>query len=128
MDRVKPTSRPELLRFLAIIYYTGIVKLPSKADYFLSNVGVLPAHHAIKLSRNRFEYIWRNVHTSFTANSPLDEGNDAADSDVEDLLEDDVVDEVDEDVDNEDDSDDEGVLDTPVPIWYESIKYFIYIM
>ena len=129
-DRVNPVTRPELLRFLAIIYYMGVVRLPSKADYFLASDGVLPVHHVLKLSRKRFDYIWRNVHTSFKPNSPLDEGNDAANSDAEELLEDVQVVVVNDGVDEDDEVDEEGeeeaLLNTPAPLWYDTIKGFIY--
>ena len=72
-DRVKPISRSELCRFLAIIFYMGVVRLPSKEDYWVVDDDVLPTHHTLKLHYTRFHYVWRNFHTSFDENSTLDE-------------------------------------------------------
>jgi hypothetical protein len=82
-DKVMPVTRVELFRSLAVINYMGMVKLPAKSDYFLSDDSVLPVHHTIHLSRERFKYIWRNVHTAFKRFGRLDEGDDTRDSGAE---------------------------------------------
>jgi len=66
-NKIRHVGRPEMLRFLAVIYYMGIVKLPAKKDYWRdSQSTVWPTHPVCgHISRALFEYIWRNVH--FTA-------------------------------------------------------------
>ena len=75
---LQDVSRAELLRFFAIYYYMGIVKLPNKRDYWKGGTDDLwPSHYpCLKLNRTRFEYIWRNLHLVKPTNDmPLDDTN-----------------------------------------------------
>jgi hypothetical protein len=53
----------DILRFLAIYYYMGIVKLPYRRDYWKQADDFWPMHQpCLCLARNRFDYIWRYLH------------------------------------------------------------------
>jgi hypothetical protein len=66
-NKRKRVGKAEMLRFLASIYYMGLVQLPAKEDYIgTEGSSVWPNHHAIQLDRPMFEYIWRNFHMTAT--------------------------------------------------------------
>src|SRR5210317_654937 len=53
----------EILVFFAIYYYMGIVKLPAKKDYWRWSNDIWPSHPIAKqMRRDRFCYIWSNIH------------------------------------------------------------------
>ena len=95
-------TRAELLRFFAIYYYMGIVRLPNKKDYWRGGTeDVWPIHAVCRsLSRTRFEYIWRNIHLTPSTEAD-DETNINEEPGPEDMLEEDfsveAVEEQDED-------------------------------
>ena len=50
----------DICYFLAMYYYMGIAKLPSKTDYWRSDHNFWPIHPvAQNISRDKFAYIWR---------------------------------------------------------------------
>ena len=81
-----------MYHFLAIIYYFGIVRLPSKRDYWSSDE-YMPQHKvcdALGMNRDRFEFIWRH----FKVSKPVTEDHENDDQidldnndDEEDLIE-----------------------------------------
>jgi hypothetical protein len=79
-----PVNGADILRFLAVIAYMGVVLLPSVVNYFVDDHPILPSHPTIQLSKVRFFYIWRNIHLSYTS------GGDS-DDDEEDLQSNDQV-------------------------------------
>jgi hypothetical protein len=101
--RLQPVDSSDVLRFLAIYYYIGIVKLPCKRDYWREPGTFWPTHPTcLTLTRRRFEYIWRYLHLT--------------EQDV--LIEEDI--EVDEEVEGIDrldgeanDDEDEEILEDP---------------
>lgn len=62
--QLKNIERKDILRFLAIYFYMGLVKLPSKKDYWRAGESAVWPVHPIfaHMPRVLFEYIWRNVH------------------------------------------------------------------
>jgi len=121
-SRRKKVTKSTILRFFAIIYYMGVVRLPSKEDYFeaTEDDDFWPEHPAIKLSYSMFRYMWRNFHMTYH-NDSSDEGDIGRDDDV--------------DEDFEDESDDPDVTDDPEPPlagnapetqpWYHKVKDFM---
>ena len=96
----------EMIQFFAIIQYLRIVQVPSKEDYWSSNV-ILPVHSVVEgTSRKRFEEIWRNLH--FQSNT----SRNVSDPDI-------------------DDSELSIHLDLPSDnmiekkLWFDKIKYFV---
>jgi len=58
LRRFRKVTRDEILRFISIIMYMGLVRMPCKDDYFKTNAETIwPAHKAIHLSESRFRYI-----------------------------------------------------------------------
>ena len=124
----QPVNRAELLRFLAIYYFMGLVRLPSRKDYWKgSQDGFWPLlQPCLTLSRLRFEYIWRNLH--FIGGTPLPDEEDDVDEES-----DDDVDGLEEITHNEEELEDEGD-DIPDPedganveetSWYKKVGYFL---
>ena len=62
-SRYKEVKDEEMFKFFAAITYMGVVRLPSKEDYFDDRFG---KHPTIHLSKTRFLYIWRAFHTCYT--------------------------------------------------------------
>jgi Transposase IS4 len=83
----------EILWFLAIYYYMGVVRLPARSDYWrhsCSRSRWYPVHTVVtKMTRYRFEYIWRNLHLSaggeVSAKDAEEEDEDAEEEDEDDL-------------------------------------------
>jgi hypothetical protein len=62
----------DILRFLAVYYYMGVVKLLYRRDYWRQADDFWPVHQpCLTIARNRFDYIWRYLH--MTAVEELDE-------------------------------------------------------
>ena len=62
-SRLLTVGRAEMLQFFAMYYYMGLVRLPSKCDYWRD--GELPVwpHHPITahITWRKFDYIWENM-------------------------------------------------------------------
>ena len=61
-----PLDRSSMYHFIAILYYMGISKLPSKRDYWTTKQW-MPYHplvHELGMTRDRFLFIWRHFHVS----------------------------------------------------------------
>lgn len=85
-----PISESNIYQFLAILYYFGLVVLPSKSDYW-STREWMPHHpivHEHGFTRARFEFIWRHFHPSYDETelddpeTTLDEEDNAEDERV----------------------------------------------
>lgn len=111
-SQYKPVNRAEILRFMAILTYMGVVKLPAKTDYWPSvDDDWWPTHPAIRLKKTRFLYIWRTFHTAYRPadRMPQAEEEEEEFSDAEeDIFEDAVDSDVDVEGDSSDSSSDEG--------------------
>ena len=58
----KPISAPDILVFFSLIFYMGVVRLPTKTDYWNSN-GMWPIHKVLScMSYQRFQVIWCNIY------------------------------------------------------------------
>ena len=125
-----------IYQFIAIIYYMGIVQLPSKDDYW-STDPMMPSHDLCNqcgMSRNRFRFLWRYFH----CNHPLEddfEGNDVEGEDtfVEQVMERVLADQEEEEEDDDThDSDGRTLQDDElqkknknVSLWFDKLEPFI---
>ena len=78
----------EMYHFLALLYYFGIVRLPSKRDYW-STDDYMPSHKIAKdldMSRDRFTFMWRFFHVGDLGDDD-NEASQANDVDNEELIE-----------------------------------------
>jgi hypothetical protein len=118
----KKVDKAEILKFLATICYMGVVVLPAKTDYFVGpDHPILPIHHAIKLSLKRFEYMWRNFHTSYKAGN---NGEDIMDDNVEDDVDDsDLTDTVEHPPLEA--GEDEDTIPVDLPQWVDTVSDFM---
>ena len=58
----KRVTNAEILAFLAMYYYMGLVKCSSRADYWKRDIN-WPHHPPTdEISRNRFDFVWRHIH------------------------------------------------------------------
>jgi hypothetical protein len=65
--KVHPVDEADILRFFAIFFYMGIVRVPAKKDYWRGASSFWPVHQpCLSLPRTRFEYIWRYIHLTET--------------------------------------------------------------
>jgi Transposase IS4 len=138
-SRLQPEKRQEvtesdILRFIAAISYMGVVRLPSKRDYFkASPTTIFPQHHTIMLTRTKFEYLWCNFHIEYDPGQDDDddkEGDgDDPDEDDDDELED-LIFETDpeEDANDDDAEEEEEEEEAPQqapPMWYSKVQSFV---
>lgn len=76
-------------QFLAMLYYMGVVQLPSKDDYW-STHPLMPSHelcNELNMTRNRFRFMWRHFHLNFPHDDDFDEETDGNDDDDDDHME-----------------------------------------
>lgn len=68
-----PTNKEEIMRFLALIGWMGLVKLPAIRDYWRKDeLYGLPLARKI-MPRNRFELLLKFLHSSNNAEAPNDD-------------------------------------------------------
>ena len=78
----RPFTMGEMYHFLAITYYMGVVRLPSKDDYWSTNKW-MPSHPICTkfgMHRMRFKFLWRHLHVEC---DDEDNDNDSAAGDSE---------------------------------------------
>lgn len=109
---------PDIFHFYSMVYYFGLVRLPSKENYWANHdLDILPAHpvcHARKMTYRKFVYLW----THFYGVDPRSVGHDDVDDPVPDMV--DVTgdgpwcngDDVDTESDDEDANAEEDVPDS----------------
>jgi hypothetical protein len=74
----------DICYFLAMYYYMGIVRLPSKDDYWRSDHSFWPVHPpALNIRRDKFMYIWRNLHFQGGTSEPDEEADIEEDGEEE---------------------------------------------
>ena len=76
----------EIIYFLVVIMYMGVIRLPNKRAYW-STHHLMPTHPMIittGLTRHRFEYIWRNFHLTAEKEEGLDPVEEAEAAEVPD--------------------------------------------
>lgn len=87
----EPVTAQEVLKFLAIYYYMGLVRLPARRDYWRTVDRTWPEHRVPReLSRDRYDYIWRYLHLCAEEIQEVDEEEDDDDSDAHDDVDDDA--------------------------------------
>ena len=77
-----PFTRATMYHFLALVSYFGMVKMPSRRDYWSTHY-LLPRHRIateLGMTRNRFDFLWRHFH----CNTPQQQDSDDDDYDSED--------------------------------------------
>eukprot|EP00977_Amphora_coffeiformis_P007696 scaffold1690_cov182-Amphora_coffeaeformis.AAC.53 len=120
-------TRAEILRFFAIYYYMGLVKLPNKRDYWRGGGDNLwPTNlPCLSMTRDRFAYIWRNIHLVGATEEADDEDQDVDEDEDDDFDEpEDIVEEAESPVSPQGDEreDVEEEYDTK---WYEKARLFL---
>ena len=96
-------KRQDILRFFAVYFYMGVVRLPYKRDYWSSDLRFWPVHSVTQsMSRDCFEYVWKNIH--MVEVESVDEEVDVNENGGDEEDDDKTDDEIESD---EDDSDDE---------------------
>ena len=88
-----PFTHSCVYQFIAILYYFGIVRLPSRRDYWSSNQN-MPTHRItsdLGMTRERYDFLWRHFHISGApdddvSSSRPEEDEEGAEED-EDLVE-----------------------------------------
>ena len=114
-----------IYHFLALLYYFGIVKLPSKSDYWSTHswMPIHPIATAFGMSRNRFQFLWRHFHIDDT------ESGDAEDiAGDEEETEEDLVELSLERVQREQEMNEENNIDNDKQkkiVWYEKLAFLI---
>ena len=136
-----PITVSNMYHFFAMMYYFGIVEMPSKSDYW-STRQWMPLHPIVKefgMTQRRYEFIWRHFHPSFDSveEESLDkEEEEEESSDVvndEDFitigLERIQLDEENNDVSNQDEEEDQVNEDEQASnkkkVWYEKLTWII---
>ena len=135
----RPINISYIYQFISIIYYNGIVRLPSKEDYW-SNEPLMSTHDLciqLGMSRNRFRFLWRFFHCNFPIETDFDEVEQSdvgggANEEEETVMVQQVIERVQreqEEDDNEDEIfDDGGAIDqnrTKQSVWFNKLEPFI---
>mmetsp|Transcript_17478 Transcript_17478/g.39452 ORF Transcript_17478/g.39452 Transcript_17478/m.39452 type:complete len:139 (-) Transcript_17478:778-1194(-) len=78
-----------IYHFLALLYYFGIVKLPSKKDYWSTHswMPIHPIANAFGMSRDQFQFLWRHFHIDDTESGDAEDILDDEEGGEEDLVE-----------------------------------------
>jgi hypothetical protein len=107
-------------------YYMGLVKLPSKRDYWHSGPNsIWPSHvPVLSISRAKYEYIWRNIHLVRNT-TPDDEEDIDEDEDPEEDLTGDAEDDEEEDEEEEREDDIPRQLPPETEEWYEKARLLL---
>lgn len=123
-SQFEPVTRAEILRFFAIYYYMGLVKLPCRRDYWRGGTDDMwPSHQVcLSMTRARFEYIWRNIHFVGGVADEADEELDI-DEDAETSLEEE--DESEDYAQNEPENGEEDEEQECDQRWYKKVALFI---
>ena len=80
----RPWTSSCVYHFLAIIYYFGLCRLPSKVDYW-STDPYMPVHKIMSdlgMTRDRFKFLWRHFHV-FQEEEIVEEDEDVGDDDFD---------------------------------------------
>ena len=133
-----PISEADIFHFLAILYYFGLVVLPSKSDYWSTNEW-MPHHpivHENGMTRARFEFLWRHFHPSYDEaiedpEATLDEEDENAEEDeridigLERVQRDQQADETKDDDNEEDENDNNEDTQQSKKGWYDKLAFVI---
>ena len=90
----KQFTAETIYHFIAILYYFGVVKLPSKVDYWDVQSIWMPSHPICNvngMTRARFEFLWRHFHCNHSTAEDFEEiVDDSEELDDEELVETDL--------------------------------------
>ena len=119
-------TRQDILFFFACYYYMGYCRLPARRDYWVERQpnSCLPSHWINgQFSRNKFEYVWRNISLdSAVASEEFDQsvevGNDG-EFEPEEEVEEVLVETVEEEDDDDNNDDDESKKDDEQNEYFE---------
>ena len=129
-------TQSNLFQFFAILYYFGIVVLPSKSDYW-STTEWMPQHSIVSefgMTRRRFEFIWRHFHPSFESSDDTEDERKEEEEEEEDTIEEALVSigfervqrEQDDNMEsNEYDENTEPPQQSTKKVWYEKLTFMI---
>ena len=118
-----------IYHLLAMLYYFGICRLPTKPDYW-STDPYMPKHplaHELGMTRDRFAFLWRHFHVYIPDNTyddddNVDGGDDEEDEElVEQGLERVQREQEEELVDDESQEDNEETT----KVWFEKIQHLV---
>jgi len=83
-----PYDNSSVYHLFACLYYMGIVKLPSKSDYFCDS-GYWPYHPVMRelgMTRDRFTFLWRHLHLSTVDMSAVEAEEAMAEQEMRDSV------------------------------------------
>ena len=84
----RPITSSCIYHFIALIYYFGLVKLPSKRDYWNRSSNYMPIHPIAKelgMNRDRFLFLWRHIHIGEISTEDIEPDEKDDDDDDEKL-------------------------------------------
>ena len=122
-----------MYHLFAIIYYFGLVVLPSKRDYWVNTEWMTshPIVEELDMTRERFEFLWRHFHPSYDSNEADVPEGDKSDTDederVEIGLERVVRDQAEMMASDDEDVDDEATSQqsSTKKVWYEKLTFMV---
>ena len=82
----RPSTLACIYQFLALLYYFGIVYLPSKEEYW-NTEKYMPTHaiaSELGMPRNKFKFLWRHFHVHIPDDSCTSEDGSNVDCDSDD--------------------------------------------
>ena len=126
----RPFTIACMYHFLAILYYFGIVRLPSKRDYW-ADEKYMPQHLITKelgMSRDRFNFLWRHFHVSSDDLDEVEEVNESETENeelVEQTIERVVRNQDDGDFFEEEQTEEEINLPVQEAVWFSKLKAII---
>ena len=130
----RPFMKSCIYQFIAIIYYMGIVKLPSKDDYW-STHPMMPTHvlcNQCGMTRNRFRFLWRYFHTNHPIEDDYESEATETRHDNDGLMVEQVMERVQIEQEGNDNDNDHDTETVPVPppsdkvaVWFEKLEPLI---
>ena len=88
----RPITSSCVYHFIALLYYFGMVRLPSKRDYWNHSSRYMPTHSIcseLGMTRDRFMFLWRHIHVGEINAEDIDsdEEKEEKEDDADDLME-----------------------------------------
>eukprot|EP00957_Ditylum_brightwellii_P012230 923950-Ditylum_brightwellii.AAC.1 len=85
-----PITHANIYHFIAILYYTGICKLPCKPDYWSAHP-LMPKHRIttmLGMSRDRLNFIWQHFYVQSDNENYQEDSSESKDGSSKDEEED----------------------------------------
>jgi len=116
----KQIREDDILYFIAIYFFMGIVQLPSKTDYWRTpDEFWQPQTVCQKMSRNRFNYVFRYIHLSAADDETVEEDVAIEEEEQDDDDNEKIVEEEEEEMIDEDDE------AADLPEWLSKVKLLV---